>query len=235
MTLDASSLSTVRRAIRAICLFSDTAIVKPSRLLTCSMTWTSELPSPTYTYGRARCPARLELLEDGHLAVAGRDARDRSHLAGVDVVLELGAEDVIGRDDARERRLDHFPGAAEITKKEKRWPSSPARAVDERRDVLRSRTAPPGLLEVLAPHAAELGIVTNQVGQLAALLHQVVAGQPLDLVLERRGADQLAQDHARSLKLSVWSKSEATRKCFGEVGVMCAWPLSQLAKSGISD
>src|SRR5438876_10405814 len=45
--LNALSLSTVRLAMRARCLFSDTAMVNPSRLLTCSITWTSELPSPT--------------------------------------------------------------------------------------------------------------------------------------------------------------------------------------------
>ena len=45
-TLKALSLSTVRFAMRAMCVFSETATVKPSRLLTCSITWTSELPSP---------------------------------------------------------------------------------------------------------------------------------------------------------------------------------------------
>src|SRR5450631_2181457 len=46
MMLNALSLSTVLFAIRASCLFSETAIVNPSLLLTCSITWTSELPSP---------------------------------------------------------------------------------------------------------------------------------------------------------------------------------------------
>src|SRR5438094_3502358 len=46
-TLRALSLMTVLRAIRVMCLASDTAIVKPFPLLTCSITWTSELPSPT--------------------------------------------------------------------------------------------------------------------------------------------------------------------------------------------
>src|SRR5439155_283992 len=44
---NASSLSTVLLAMRASCVFSETAIVNPSRLFTCSITWTSELPSPT--------------------------------------------------------------------------------------------------------------------------------------------------------------------------------------------
>ena len=46
--MQAGSLSElVRLAMRASCLFSETAIVSPSRLFTCSMTCTSELPSPT--------------------------------------------------------------------------------------------------------------------------------------------------------------------------------------------
>ena len=45
-TLSASSLSTVRRAICAMNFVSDTAMVSPSRRFTCSITCTSELPSP---------------------------------------------------------------------------------------------------------------------------------------------------------------------------------------------
>ena len=46
-TLNALSLMTVLWAMRASIWFSETAMVKPSRLLTCSITCTSELPSPT--------------------------------------------------------------------------------------------------------------------------------------------------------------------------------------------
>ena len=70
--------------------------------------------------------------------------------------------------------------------------------VDERRDVAAQAHAAPGLVEVLAPDAAELRIVTNQVGELAALLDQVAAGQPVDLLLEPGGADHLAQDRVPS-------------------------------------
>src|SRR6267378_4184633 len=44
---NASPLEANSCAIRVMCLASDTAIVKPFPLLTCSITWTSELPSPT--------------------------------------------------------------------------------------------------------------------------------------------------------------------------------------------
>src|SRR5205807_1272769 len=46
-TLKASSLRTVRLAISEMYRASETAMVKPSRWFTCSMTWMSELPSPT--------------------------------------------------------------------------------------------------------------------------------------------------------------------------------------------
>ena len=46
VTLNASSLNTVRCAMRDSWVFSETAMVKPARLLTCSITCTSELPSP---------------------------------------------------------------------------------------------------------------------------------------------------------------------------------------------
>ncbi len=89
-------------------------------------------------------------------------------------------------------------GAAEITKNENRWPSTPrVEKVDERLDVAAQPNAPSGLLEVLAPHAPELRVVTNQVRQLAPLLDQVAPGQPVDLFLEAGGANQLAQYHPR--------------------------------------
>ena len=68
--------------------------------------------------------------------------------------------------------------------------------VDQRRDVAAQPDPPPGLDQVLAPDAAELGVVTDQVGQLAALLHQVAARQALDLLVEVGDAKQLAQHDA---------------------------------------
>src|ERR1022692_1474807 len=46
-TLSPSSLRMVRRAICVMYLFSDNAMVSPSSRFTCSITCTSELPSPT--------------------------------------------------------------------------------------------------------------------------------------------------------------------------------------------
>ena len=65
-------------------------------------------------------------------------------------------------------------------------------------------TAPPPpaglsarLFEMLAPHPAELRVVPQEVRELAALLNQVAPGEPRDLLVEVRGADELAQDDAR--------------------------------------
>ena len=88
-------------------------------------------------------------------------------------------------------------GAAEITKNENRWPSKPAiEEVDQRRDVVPQPDQPARLDQVLTPDAAELGVVPNQVGQLAALLHEIAPRQAVDLVLKVRGPDELAEDQA---------------------------------------
>ena len=92
-------------------------------------------------------------------------------------------------------------GAAEMTKNENRCPSTPrVEKIDQRRDVAAEPHAATGLFEVLTTHAAKLRIVTNEVGQLAALLHEVAAGKPADFFLEARGANELAQHRARIIE-----------------------------------
>ena len=108
ITLDASSLSTVRlRDARQLLVLGHRnrvalAVVDVQhhvhvRAAVADVDRCDPVPIPSCVF---------ELLDDGDLAVAGRHALDRSHLTGVVVVLELGAEDVVGRDDAGERRLD---------------------------------------------------------------------------------------------------------------------------------
>ncbi len=63
-------------------------------------------------------------------------------------------------------------------------------------DVRLQAHALAGLVQVLGPDlAAELGIVQQQIGQLAALLNEIQLGHPGDLafVLAGRNANQLAQ------------------------------------------
>jgi hypothetical protein len=50
-----------------------------------------------------------QLVEDGHLAIACSGANDRVDLAG-GFVAELGAENVILRNDALERGVNHLDG-----------------------------------------------------------------------------------------------------------------------------
>ena len=63
--------------------------------------------------------------------------------------------------------------------------------LEERVDVLLQPDALAHLGEVLLPHAPVLRVVQEQVGQLPALLHEVGAREPVDLVLEPRPAEQL--------------------------------------------
>ena len=72
-----------------------------------------------------------------------------------------------------------------MTKNEKRVPVDATREeLDERRDVAPQPHATARLLEVLAPHAAELRIVANQICQLAALLHEVAPRKARHLLFE---------------------------------------------------
>ena len=98
-----------------------------------------------------------------------------------------------------ERRLDDLARRRRDDEEREPVPVDAAlEKVDERRDVAAQPHAPAGFLEVLAPHAAELRIVANQVGELAALLDEVAPGQPVDLLLEAGGANQLAEDQLPS-------------------------------------
>ena len=63
----------------------------------------------------------------------------------------------------------------------------------ERGNVAAEPDPPASLFQVLAAHAAELGVVPQQVRELAPLLHQVAASQSVDLLLESRRADEFAQ------------------------------------------
>ena len=74
---------------------------------------------------------------------------------------------------------------------------------DERRDIVPEPHAPAGLLEVFPPNAPELGIVANQVRELAALLDEVAAREASTFCWKPRGADELTEHEPRSLKLSV--------------------------------
>src|SRR5574339_214952 len=93
-------------------------------------------------------------------------------MADAEPLLELRAEDVLGRDDAVERRLDDFPRRrGDDEEGETVAVDAAIEEIDERRDAAAQAHAPARLLEVLATHAAKLRIVTNQVGELRSEEH----------------------------------------------------------------
>ena len=140
------------------------------------------------------------------------------------VELQFGAEDVFRCDDSVERGEDHLARRRRNHEEGEADPVDPARhEFDQRRNVVAQADAPAGLLEMLATHPAELGVVADQVGQFAPLLHQVRARQPVDFVLERRGADQLTQDQAGVVNKRPGESDATARPDFSTVSIL---PLS---------
>ena len=143
----------------------------------------------------------LELVQHRHLAVAGRHLDDGLDLSGGRIVAEPGAEHVVGRDDAVERRLHDLLRCRGDHVEEEPVPVDPVEEqLGEQPDVVLETNPLAHLDEMLPAHAAVFGIVQQQVRELSALLHQVDAGEPGDLLVEGRGAEQLAQDGAGVLE-----------------------------------
>jgi len=131
-----------------------------------------------------------------HLAVAGRDAQNRLDLTGFGGILEAGADDVIGRHDAFQRRLnDLFRGGGDDVEGEVATLQI-LHQFHEGGDVLFKSDALANLMQMFAADAAVLGIVEQEVGELRALLHEMGPGQTGDFFLEIRGSEQFAQDEA---------------------------------------
>src|SRR3979411_1449777 len=95
-------------------------------------------------------------------------------------------------------------GAAEITRKEKRYPSKPpSRNLTNSGNAALSRAQcrPPPfaphraarLEQMLAPDAAKVRVVADEISQLTALLNEIAARQTRDLLLEAPDAQELTQ------------------------------------------
>ena len=73
-----------------------------------------------------------------------------------------------------------------------------------------------GFDEVLAAYAAKFGVVPDQVGELAALLHEVAGREARDLLLEVGHPEQLAQLEARVVEaqrlIEIRSEEEMFRR-----------------------
>src|SRR4029078_7434615 len=103
-------------------------------------------------------------------------------------------ENVVGRDDVMERRLNHFPWRRRNHKEREPIAINPAvQELDQGRNVGAQADAPAGFLEVLTPDASEYRVVANQVSELPSLLHEIAARESLDLVVEPRCAQEFAQ------------------------------------------
>ena len=131
---------------------------------------------------------------------------------------------MIGGHGALERRLHHFLRRRRDHEERELEPVEAAlEKVHERGDVAAQPDAPAGFDEVLAAHAPELRIVANQVRQLAALLHEVARRQPLDLLLEIRDPEQLAEDLARIVEAERLVEVRCEEKVLGSchIGPYC--------------
>src|SRR5262249_2116100 len=104
--------------------------------------------------------SRLQFVERSDLAVAGRNADDGFDLAGLRVIAEARAEDVIRRHDVLERRLDHLFGRRRDDVKRKVITFDPlAQYFRQQTDVLLEPDTLTGFDQMLFANAAEFGIV----------------------------------------------------------------------------
>ena len=146
----------------------------------------------------ADAEVRAKFFEHGDFAPSGGGAHDGFDFAGGLVVAEARAEDVIGRNDAFERRLDDFlrRGGDDVEMKfvTLRQIVEDAR---EKCDVVFQADALAGLNEMIAADAAEIRVVENQIAKLRALLDEVHLRQAFDVVVEPVKTDELAQHDSR--------------------------------------
>ena len=143
----------------------------------------------------------LQTLDRGHFPVARGHAHDRTHLARVRVVVQLGGHDVIRRDDAVERGENHFARRrGDDVEREAIAVDPLAEEIDELRNVRSQPDLAPGLLEMLAADRPERWVVPDQIGELSPLLYQVGCGEPGDFTVEIGHAQKLREDATRVVK-----------------------------------
>ena len=98
-----------------------------------------------------------------------------------------------------ERRLDHLARRGRDDEEREPVTLDAAREeIDELRNVVLQPDAAAGLDQVLAPDAAKLRIVPDQIRELSALMDEIAAPPVPRPSLELRDAEQLAQDDARN-------------------------------------
>ena len=141
-----------------------------------------------------------QLFEDGHLAVAGGDPQDGFDLACRVVIAEARAEDVVRRYDAFERRLDDLFGRRRDDVEGEAVAVQIVEQLHQQANILLQADLFAGFHQVMFPDAAILRVVQDQVGQLAALLHQMDVGKTGDALLERADIEHFAEHDPRVVK-----------------------------------
>ena len=140
-----------------------------------------------------------QLIDHCDLAVAGGYLEDSFDLP-VGVVFELRAVDVVGGDDALQRRADYFHRSrGDYIEVEVVVVHFLGEEAVEQINVRLQAHALARLIKVLRAHLAKFGIVQQQVGEFAALLDEVQLGHARRLALELRlrNPEDIGEDVAR--------------------------------------
>src|SRR5262245_35942813 len=139
--------------------------------------------------------ALLQFVEHRDLAVARRNADDGFDLAGLRMIEEARADDVIRRHDVFERRLDHlFWRRRDDVKRKLITFDSVVQYFGQQSDVLFEPDSLTGFDQMLFADATEFGVVQQQIGEFASLLSEADPRHSRDPLFKTRYAKYLAQN-----------------------------------------
>src|SRR4029077_13442467 len=131
-----------------------------------------------------------QLYQDSNFAPAGRGSDDGFHFARGFIETESRAVDVLFGNDSFERRLNNFlrRGGNNVERNSEIVGEVVERVREELHVVLQT-DALPGLDQVLATNATEIGVMQDEVRKFSTLLNQIDIGQAFHLLVERVKAD----------------------------------------------
>ena len=140
----------------------------------------------------------LELLDHRDFAVAGGDALDCTNFARTGIKFQFGAVDMFCGYHAGQRRGDDFARSGGYHEKGKPIAfRASLHEFNQRGNRTLETNATARLHEVFPANAAKFRIVTNQIGELAALLYQIAPCKARNAVFKTRYSQQLAQHESR--------------------------------------
>src|ERR1700693_2473575 len=141
-----------------------------------------------------------KLLQNGHFAVASGNAFDGLNLAGGWVITETRSVNVIRGDNSFERRLDNFLRRRRNHVKREVMPVQIVQQARKLADGLLQANALSTFRQVVLSDPPEFGIVQQQVGQFAALLHKMDVRESSDLFLKAGDAEHLGENNSRIIE-----------------------------------